>query len=247
MKRLIERTAAECFEKHSGIPLRIYEGDEHQDLRVQCARFSIQRILEIIDKKERLDMGETAAIGIMAPHGGGPGNVTQSRKFIGKLLGEKINNGPSHKRVNIIELGCGTGDISGFFSWGHSVKGYEASTKAALEAQRRFNWMDVEVCDIQTLPPEDCDLLIMCEILEHVDDPKALVKKWLPHAKFAVVSSPVDGDVQGDMSGGEHSWSFGPGELEGMLIEAGHTVLDATSVPTGAYTVRVVASRRESE
>lgn len=170
--------------------------------------------------------------------------LAATRKMIGVLL-EKMNDGPSHKRFRIIELGCGAGDIGGFFSWGHNAKGYDASHRALLAAQRRWNWMEFEVADIQTLKPEECDLLIACEVLEHIVDPAELLAKWLPGCRYAVVSSPINGDDTGDISGGEHVWNFHPGELEGMLIEGGHEVIDSKTATMGGYLDSIVASRRD--
>lgn len=170
--------------------------------------------------------------------------VRLSRRVLGAGLAEHFQKNKSHVRARIIELGCGTGDIGGFFSWGHNVKGYEASRQAAVECAKRWVWMEVKIADIQTLEPHDADVLIAAEILEHVADPTDLLKRWLPKIEYALLSSPVAGDIPNELSGNEHMWSFEAGDLERMVFEAGHTILHTQTVPMGGYSDLILFTKR---
>jgi len=170
--------------------------------------------------------------------------VRLSRRVLGAGLAEYFQKGKSHACARIIELGCGTGDIGGFFSWGHNVKGYEASSQVAIECAKRWSWMDVKVADVQVLEPHAADVLIATEILEHVVNPGELLKRWLPKVEYALISSPVKGDVPDELSGNQHVWSFDPGDLERMVFEAGHTILHAETVPMGGYTDHILFTKK---
>jgi SAM-dependent methyltransferase len=151
--------------------------------------------------------------------------ISRTRRVVAVSL-DRMQNEPSHKWLRVVELGCGTADVCGYFSWGHNVTGYDASPAAALRAQQRFPWMEVKVCDIQKLEPFDCDLLILTEVLEHLCDPMAFCEAWLPRARFAVLSCPLNGDISGngDTSGKSHIWSVEPEDFKTMLRTGGRVL-----------------------
>jgi hypothetical protein len=73
------------------------------------------------------------------------------------------------------------------------------------------------------------DLIVLTEILEHVEDPVALLRLARAHAKVVVASSPLIPDTGGMDDNPEHLWQFdAPGYSE-MLKEAGWTPI--TLVP----------------
>src|SRR5213079_2255995 len=99
-----------------------------------------------------------------------------------------------------------------------NVIGHEASAEALKTAIQRWPWANIIQSDIQAkdldqfryvvpepgvlIPvPQECDILILCEILEHLPDPMALCARWMPHAKACLISSPLQGDRSGDLSG----------------------------------------------
>jgi len=120
----------------------------------------------------------------------------------------------------IVELGAGQGDTIGYFSKMYCCFAYEANVEAARMGKERFSEMEFRCANIETIGPFSCDILILTEILEHLNDPEGLVKRWLPLAKYAVISSPIEGDLNGYVESG-HQWSF---TLEDMrkFIELGN-------------------------
>src|SRR5437667_12824720 len=74
--------------------------------------------------------------------------IKLAREMIAKeLKGMRTEIG--HQRRQIVELGCGTADISGWFSMGHDIQGFDACSEAAFNALRRWPWMKVHQHDIQ--------------------------------------------------------------------------------------------------
>lgn len=109
--------------------------------------------------------------------------------------------------TRIIELGCGTGDISGpFVSENTTVEGFDCNPASLKVAVERFPGF----IGFEQIPDEplDCDILVLCEFLEHLENPLDLVSRWLPRAHTCLISHPLDGDLNGDLSAGEHQWSF---------------------------------------
>lgn len=113
----------------------------------------------------------------------------------------------------VYELGCGTGDICGQLK-GDYVTGWDCNEACILHARERWKWEGANfyVGNIEKIGPFPVhgtgDLLILCETLEHLSDPLAFVRKWLPHFETVLISHPIDGDIHGDHSGGDHQWSY---------------------------------------
>lgn len=171
--------------------------------------------------------------------------IRAARGTVVTILEELDKNKPAHEMKKIIELGCGMGDICGWFSSGHWCEGWESSAEIGLKCVRRWPLLVVHVGDIQKLAPQSCDILILCEILEHLADPAALCAAWLPLAKHAVISSPLEGDLTGDLSGGEHTWSFTESDLRGFLASGGHEPLHHVVLAMGGYNIWLAASQRQ--
>jgi len=133
---------------------------------------------------------------------GQPGRVDLARFFIEKMLLKDLPTRP----LRIVELGCGAGDVTGPYSSnmvyetpkgaidtnGIEVIGIDVVPMAAQTIAPRYPWMKVIVSPVEDLDPIDCDLLVMTEFLEHVDDPIAMTTKWMPHARWALIGHPLN-------------------------------------------------------
>lgn len=141
--------------------------------------------------------------------------------------------------LRIVELGCGTADISGIYSDAHSVSGFDCNEAAILHARERFPAGSFETADIIQLTPFPCDILILCELLEHISDPETFLSRWLPLAKSAVISHPIDGDILGDLSGGDHCWSYSDSDFARWPSLGNHAYTDSIDFQMSGYRIKI--------
>jgi 2-polyprenyl-3-methyl-5-hydroxy-6-metoxy-1,4-benzoquinol methylase len=102
-------------------------------------------------------------------------------------LADRTGAGEAH------EVGCGEGEISMLLARrGLRVRGSDASAEVIAEARRRSQaagvGVDYRTAPISTLAPDRdaAELIVCCEVLEHLDDPEAgletitlLARPWL--------------------------------------------------------------------
>ena len=162
--------------------------------------------------------------------------VERARGFIRSII--------EHLRrpVKIWELGCSAGDISGWFSAGHEVTGVDIVPAAVDLARTRYPAMNVWLGPVEAVVPQSCDILVLCEFLEHVDDPIHLVKTWLPIAEFAVIGHPLHDP--GNVEPG-HIWSYDQLDYDTWLELGGHTPIE-THLFSGPFPEMVMGASRRS-
>lgn len=173
--------------------------------------------------------------------------IQRSRRMIARMLEVMKTPDSAHTFRHIVEPGCGFADIGGYFSQGHHVTGIEANPNHALACSKRWPWMTVKPGNIEATKPMDCDLLILCETLEHLAEPMAFCQLWLPKAKYAVISCPIGGDLQGDISGGDHVWSFSESDFTDFFQVGGHEVREIERFQMGSYTVFLGWGQRKEQ
>ncbi len=154
--------------------------------------------------------------------------IERSRKMVANCIPN-----PSHDFM--VELGCGTCDISGPFAVRNIVSAYDCNPEALITAIQRFP----ALAKVGPIPDqsEPCDILILCEFLEHIPDPLSLVKAWLPLAEQVVISHPLNGDLTGDLSGGEHQWSFNESDFANWFSLGGHKLIEHEVFRMGGYQI----------
>jgi trans-aconitate methyltransferase len=143
----------------------------------------------------------------------------------------------------IIELGCGSGDISGFFSDSYDVLGVDVVLAARDACAKRWPNMEFRLRSIESIPPRECDVLILTEILEHLAEPLKIVETWLPLAKTAVIGHPLcppDKEVERG-----HCWSYDYNDWTNWFKVGGHERVWTCMFPMTAYEEMVLGwSRR---
>lgn len=170
--------------------------------------------------------------------------IELAREVLKRIIGQLSESDDAHRPKHIVELGCGACDITGFFSWGHKVEAYECSLSGVAYVKQNWKWVDLRPMDFVKAEPVACDVLVACEVLEHLADPLALLAKWLPLAKYALISSPLKGDREGDLSGGEHVWSFDEDDFEQFAGSGGHQIVGREQLPMGGYLIQFIATKR---
>ncbi len=90
-------------------------------------------------------------------------------------LVQRYVSGPPHRRLRVCELGCGTGGNLTALADKHDVVGVECSPQALAYAQQalgnrvRYGRLPHEI----DLPRESFDVVLMTDVLEHIEDDTA--------------------------------------------------------------------------
>jgi len=164
------------------------------------------------------------------------------KKILLKFKSEYVST--AHTMRTVVELGANSCDISGYVSMGHQCHAWEVSPQCVQYIVRNFPWVELHIEDVEIATPMACDLLILCEILEHLVAPEELVKRWLPQARYAVISSPLRGDLEQDLSGGEHCWSFDETDFQNFVRIGGHEVIEQKAFAMGQYCIKMLVTKR---
>jgi hypothetical protein len=145
--------------------------------------------------------------------------VNKARDIITKLLPE------CPERATIWELGCSAGDISGYFSEDHDCLGVDVVPAAVAACRERYPRLGVLLSPVEEIKPQPCDILVLCEFLEHVINPVKLVLDWLPLAKFVVIGHPLVRDKWDAEPG--HLWAYREEDFENWFPLGGHKLGEA--------------------
>lgn len=120
----------------------------------------------------------------------------QARREIVWSLVRRYVGGAPNRRLRICELGCGTGGNLAAVAAQHDVVGVECSPHALAYAQRRLG--DRVHCgtlpdDVQ-LPPDSFDVVLLTDVLEHVEDDARSARtalRLLRHGGIVVATVPA--------------------------------------------------------
>jgi Methyltransferase domain len=163
-----------------------------------------------------------------------PGRIDLARFLIDKILKKDLTRRP----LRFIELGCGAGDITGPYSGEIEVHGYDVVPVAQEKCATRWPEMKFHLGAVEDAEPQDCDLLVMCEFLEHVDDPIKIVTDWLPRAKWAIIGHPLNEPDPPYETG--HIWSYTQEDWYHWFEIGGHHVWERLNFPMGYWDTMVI-------
>ncbi|HEX5472368.1 MAG TPA: class I SAM-dependent methyltransferase, partial [Lacipirellulaceae bacterium] len=96
----------------------------------------------------------------------------QARRHIVWSLVQRYMSGTQDRRLRVCELGCGTGGNLVALADSHDVVGVECSPQALAYARQslgnrvRYGRLPHEI----DLPPESFDVVLMTDVLEHIED-----------------------------------------------------------------------------
>lgn len=194
---------------------------------------------------------------------GQPGRIDLAKFLIEKIFAKDLprtTHGGRPRRI--VELGCGSGDISGPYSFERfvipeperlptdhlgrheittvaeildacEVIGIDVVPQAAISVKERFPLMDIRIAQVEDVEPIECDILVMTEFLEHVHDPWSIVKAWMPKAHFAIIGHPLDEPNPPYETG--HIWSYNLADWNAWFEATGHHVWERFLFPMGYY------------
>jgi len=156
---------------------------------------------------------------------------TERVMFARNMIAEAIA-GLDRKAV-IWELGCSVGDISGAFAEDHEVHAIDVVPYAVELAQQRYPAMDVRVAKAEDIDPQPCDVLVLCEFLEHIVDPLGLIDAWAPYAKNIVIGHPLVGDGFDPEVG--HLWAYEDDDFVNWFKRGNYEIVDQRRFDMGYW------------
>lgn len=133
----------------------------------------------------------------------------------------------------IVEPGCSTGDICGFFSDTMNVIGIDAVPAAVEQTRQRWPLVDARLGFVEDMEPIECDILVLCEFLEHIDDPIGFCEAWLPKARHVVIGHPLVCDGFDPEPG--HPWAYCPPDFIHWFDIGGFGIREAYTFSMGPY------------
>ena len=150
--------------------------------------------------------------------------VTRARELVRSCLWEDVIRAvhATGVKASIIELGCSAGDICGVFAPENACVGYDVTPGAVRAARERYPSLVVIETAVEDVEPQECDVLVLCEFLEHIVDPIGLVKAWLPLAKTVVIGHPLVGDGTDPEYG--HLWAYTMSDFDAWFPMGGHAM-----------------------
>jgi SAM-dependent methyltransferase len=92
------------------------------------------------------------------------------RKIVWSLVERYLS--PIDRRLNVCELGCGTGGNLAAIARDHDVVGVECSPHALIHARRRLGHrvLGGSLPDDIDLPPKSFDVVLLTDVLEHIEE-----------------------------------------------------------------------------
>lgn len=151
-----------------------------------------------------------------------------------KLLGKK--------ELEMLDIGCGTGLVSEMWSKaGFKVTGLEPSEIRAKYARKRG--LRVLPCYVEDLDSEECfDLIVIRHVLEHLEEPKTILKKLRQHLKpngLLLVIVPNLDCIGRKLFDTDWAWKvpmhcnyYNPDALKTTLIKANYEIAKIYQTPT---------------
>lgn len=138
-----------------------------------------------------------------------------------KLASEMATDAANrHGCTSIVDLGAGDGGllstIRGIPSWGYDLQ----STN--VEPARAERGVDVRYGDVVAGEVEWADLAICTEMLEHLVDPHAFVRRIAEHSRVLVASSPFTENDREHYA--FHLWAFDMSGYQALLEQAGYRI-----------------------
>jgi len=137
-----------------------------------------------------------------------------ARKFVADAI--KTFDRP----VTIVDLGVGSGDISGPFSEENRVIGIDLVNDSKAVCADRFPRMEHVLSTLEDAPVVGCDILIVCEVLEHLVDPITVYRKFAEQASVVIVGHPLnEPDPSVEFF---HLWRYDMDDFRSWFLRSGH-------------------------
>jgi len=137
------------------------------------------------------------------------------------------------RRVTIIDLGVGSGDISGPFSYDHRVIGIDLTEDSVEVCARRYPKLEHVLSRIEDAPAIECDILVACEVLEHLPRPLETYRRFALHAGSVVIGHPLnEPDPSTEYF---HLWRYDEQDFANWFTTSGHHLVEQETFSMGGF------------
>jgi len=137
------------------------------------------------------------------------------------------------RRVTIIDLGVGSGDISGPFSYDHRVIGIDLTEDSVEVCARRYPKLEHVLSRIEDAPAIECDILVACEVLEHLPRPMEAYLGFAAHAGAVVIGHPLDEPDPSEEY--FHLWRYDEQDFTNWFAAGGHHLVEQETFSMGGF------------
>lgn len=130
---------------------------------------------------------------------------TGRRAILSSLIANLL---PPSRQTQIVDIGCGTGGLTAFFSTQYACTGIDPDTDAIRLAREKYP----DVRFIHGVPPGDClpalaeaDGILLTDVLEHVEEDKFFLQSVIMAAKpgaYLFLLVPADPSMKGPHDAG---------------------------------------------
>jgi 2-polyprenyl-3-methyl-5-hydroxy-6-metoxy-1,4-benzoquinol methylase len=125
------------------------------------------------------------------------------------------------KKATVVDLGCGDGGLLSLLGPAMKVWGYDLMPENVEGAKARN--VDVRYGDVVEGDIDWGDIAVCTEMLEHLVDPHAFVRRIFEHCEAIVCSSPWD--ENGDLHYEYHTWAWDLDGYRALVEGAGFKVI----------------------
>ncbi len=165
--------------------------------------------------------------------------VAKSRRYLKRAI-----NACQGKRPSIWEIGCAALDISGPFSDVAGVGGIECNGAYVTVAKARYPNAIMITGDAEMIAPDAFDILVACEILEHMVDPMATMSRLMPRCSYAVISHPIN-EPDG-IPNTEHYWTFTYDDFKNWFTGNGFSLLKSEVFRNGCFDLAIGLGKKNA-
>jgi 2-polyprenyl-3-methyl-5-hydroxy-6-metoxy-1,4-benzoquinol methylase len=123
----------------------------------------------------------------------------------------------------VVEFGCAALDLSGSFSSVADVYGIDCNPRYESVVRERHPDCNFILGDVGTFTPRKVDIIVLCEILEHLADPMGFTKRMFPMARYAIISHPINEKRKEGYF--QHCWAFDEGDFDGWFSANNYRVI----------------------